>query len=228
MQFHCFLWSGPLSLNTKLWEWMIGPLRLSARERKWEGGVSGRMFIWEPGTEPLRMHKVGIFVSSEGRYMAWLNVLPTRSLFSLGCVTDWNHQWMMCQVKTDHPLMVYTATPSLIGTETPATGLWQQQMQQAFVGWIRASHSPTWNTVSQEVRLNNSKLFCGTCGGLAVSCLVPNAHEQQWRQGQPNCSSAWGETLTQDWHSMGLQIDGFWIPDSSVLWSRRHMSLGVS
>lgn len=179
MQFHCFLWSGPLSLNTKLWEWMIGPLRLSARERKWEGGVSGRMFIWEPGTEPLRMHKVGIFVSSEGRYMAWLNVLPTRSLFSLGCVTDWNHQWMMCQVKTDHPLMVYTATPSLIGTETPATGLWQQQMQQAFVGWIRASHSPTWNSVprskaqQQQVILwylwrSCSQLPCTKCSWAAV------------------------------------------------------------
>lgn len=72
------------------------------------------------------------------------------------------------------------------------------------------------------------ELFCGTCGGLAVGCLVPNAHEQQWRQGQPKCSSAWGETLTQDWHLMGLQIDGFWIPDSSVPWSRKYISLGVS
>lgn len=46
---------------------------------------------------------------------------------------------MMQQVQMDHPLMVYTAledtsTPSLIWTETPATGLQHQQTQQAFVG----------------------------------------------------------------------------------------------
>lgn len=66
-----------------------------------------------------------------------------------------------------------------------------------------------WNTLSQSKDQQQQELFCGTLGGLAVICLVPNAHKQQWRQESAQMLHLPEETLTQDWHMMGLQVDGF-------------------
>lgn len=204
---------------------MIGPLRLSARERKWEGGVSGRMFVWEPGTEPLGMHKVGIFVSLEGRYGVTQRPAHTFSLLSWLCnwlkssVNDagrWKqitHWWFTQPLPAQYGQKLQLLDYSL----SNAASL--RGMNQS----IPLAHME--HSVLRSKDQQQQELFCGTCGGLAVGAL----YQCSWaavEAGSAQMLICLRETLTQDWHLMGLQIDGFWIQtllfpglENTSLWS---------
>lgn len=145
------------------------------REQESQGG-GGRGCLCGNWAQKLpKTHMVGIFVCSEDRYAQWLSVLPTHSLFSLGCLSWLKSSVVMWQVQTDHPLMDYTALEyippfCLIWTPNPASELeaWTDTVTCGW--WIRALHSPTWTTMSQQ---QEGSIVASPCvvGGESVQLL---------------------------------------------------------
>lgn len=114
---HFFQKLGPLTLNSKPWEWMIGPLRLNANTVLWEWGL--RVSRAECRARKRKGGGRGGYLSGNvaqnhsgctewaflclRRADTWddSTSCPHTASFLVAAIADWSHQWMMQPVQMD-------------------------------------------------------------------------------------------------------------------------------
>lgn len=242
---------GPLRLSAHLisWEWV----RLSKRERKREQEASGGCLSENLAWSHSGCLEWAFFCLQRANNTGWLNILPTHSLFSLGCCN-----WLKSSA---NDVTGANGSPTDGSHSTRGHPYSQPNMDRKSSYWTTASaHTATLPRMNQsiplthsehnvpwEVRINSSKPFCGGQGGLGIpqsylqwfpciKCLWTSV--VAWSRVSPTTLSLqrklWpvpGTRWVYKWMTPIWNWEAWflpWIPDSFICWFRRDIYLGVS